>query len=82
VAGSEPISRPRWGDQVGDAGGGRDGRHTRVVDISSSPVRRRKFWRTGTWQVIGVVATILTLVLGAFAAGQAESRNVLADLSL
>lgn len=65
---------------MGDTGGGHDGRHTRVVDISSPPVRRRKFWRTGTWQVIGAIATILTLILGAFAAGQAESRNVLADL--
>jgi hypothetical protein len=65
---------------VGDAGGGHGGRHTRPVDISSPPGRRRRFWRTGTWQVIGVAATVLTLVLAAFAAGQTESQHVLADL--
>jgi hypothetical protein len=68
-----------WGDQVGDAEGGRDGRHTRLVDNSSPLVRRRRFWRTGIWQVIGVVATVLALLVAAFGAGQAESRNVLAD---
>lgn len=65
---------------MGDAGGGHDGRHTRVVDISSPPVRRRKFWPPGTWQVIGVIATILTLILATLAFVQAKSRDVIADL--